>query len=120
MTSLTESTGSSPGAALSKTASAATSPLTDEMLARFSTRAATYDRENTFFTDDFEELRQGGYLRLAVPTEFGGAGLRLSEVVREQRRLGYHAAPTALAINRHLYWTPDPKHQTERLATRFA
>src|SRR6266576_3732542 len=105
MTSFTESKVSSASAALSKAASTAASPLTDEMLARFSTRAATYDRENTFFTDDFEELRQGGYLRLAIPAEFGGAGLRLSEVVREQRRLGYHAAPTALAINMHLYWT---------------
>jgi alkylation response protein AidB-like acyl-CoA dehydrogenase len=89
----------------SKASGAATSPLTDEMLARFSTRAATYDRDNTFFTDDFEELRHSGYLRLAIPKEFGGAGLRLSDVVREQRRLGYHAAPTALAINMHVYWT---------------
>jgi alkylation response protein AidB-like acyl-CoA dehydrogenase len=105
MSSFTESNVSSPGAALAKTGSAAASPLTDEMLARFSTRAATYDRDNTFFTDDFEELRQSGYLRLAIPAEFGEAGLRLSEVVREQRRLSYHAAPTALAINMHLYWT---------------
>jgi alkylation response protein AidB-like acyl-CoA dehydrogenase len=105
MTSFTESKGSSPAAALSNIARATASPLTDGMLARFSTRAATYDRENRFFTDDFEELRQGGYLRIAIPTEFGGAGLCLSEVVREQRRLGYHAAPTALAINMHLYWT---------------
>jgi alkylation response protein AidB-like acyl-CoA dehydrogenase len=90
---------------MSSTANAATSPLTDEMLARFSTRAATYDRENTFFTEDFEELKNCGYLRLAVPTEMGGAGFRLSAVVQEQRRLAYYAAPTALAINMHLYWT---------------
>ena len=25
--------------------------------------------------------------------------------MRQQRRLGAHAAPTALAINMHLYWT---------------
>ena len=35
----------------------------------------------------------------------GGFGLTLEEVVREQRRLAYHAAPTALAVNMHLYWT---------------
>jgi alkylation response protein AidB-like acyl-CoA dehydrogenase len=75
------------------------------MLARFSARADKYDRENTFFTEDFEDLRQAGYLKLAVPTELGGYGLTLADVVREQRRLGYHAAPTALAINMHLYWT---------------
>ena len=81
------------------------SPLTEEMLGRFAARAATYDRENTFFTEDFEELRKAGYLRLAIPTELGGFGLRLSEAVREQRRIGHHAPATALAINMHLYWT---------------
>jgi len=79
--------------------------LTDEMLERFAKRAPAYDRENVFFSDDFEELRQAGYLRLAVPVELGGRGLSLAAVVREQRRLGYYAAPTALAINMHLYWT---------------
>ena len=40
-----------------------------------------------------------------MPTELGGHGRTLAEVVREQRRLAYHAAPTALAVNMHLYWT---------------
>jgi alkylation response protein AidB-like acyl-CoA dehydrogenase len=80
-------------------------PLTDEMLERFAARAPQYDRENRFFTEDFEELRASGYLQLAVPTEFGGRGLSLAEAVRQQRRLAYYAAPTALAINMHLYWT---------------
>ena len=31
--------------------------LTDEMLQRFAERAPQYDRENRFFTEDFEELR---------------------------------------------------------------
>jgi alkylation response protein AidB-like acyl-CoA dehydrogenase len=79
--------------------------LTDDMLSRFSRRAPQYDRDNAFFSEDFEELRQAGYLRLAVPKELGGAGLSLAGVAQEQRRLGYHAAPTALAINMHLYWT---------------
>jgi alkylation response protein AidB-like acyl-CoA dehydrogenase len=81
------------------------SVLTDEMLARFAKRAPTYDRENAFFAEDFEELRGAGYLTLAVPAELGGGGLSLAEVAREQRRLGYHAPATALAINMHLYWT---------------
>jgi alkylation response protein AidB-like acyl-CoA dehydrogenase len=81
------------------------SVLTDDMLARFGSRAATYDRDNAFFADDFQELRRAGYLGLAVPSELGGRGLSLAEVAREQRRLGYHAPATALAINMHLYWT---------------
>lgn len=81
------------------------SPLTDRLLAECGARARRYDEQNSFFTDDFRELREAGYLRLAVPVELGGFGLTLAEVVREQRRLAYHAAPTALAINMHLYWT---------------
>lgn len=80
-------------------------PLTEEMLARFAERAPQYDRENRFFTQDFEELRTSGYLLLAVPKEMGGLGYSLAQVVRAQRRLGYHAPSTALAINMHLYWT---------------
>jgi alkylation response protein AidB-like acyl-CoA dehydrogenase len=80
------------------------SVLTNEMLDRFSKRAAGYDRENRFFAEDFEELRDAGYLVQNVPKELGGAGLDLAQVCREQRRLAYHAAPTALALNMHLYW----------------
>src|SRR6476660_5874165 len=77
---------------------------TEEMLARFASRAATYDTENRFFEEDFEELRAAKYLLLPLPSEFGGAGLTLAEVCREQRRLAYHAPATALAVNMHLYW----------------
>src|SRR5687768_7588837 len=80
------------------------SVLTDEMLARFAGRAPKYDQENRFAAEDFDELRGAGYLRLNIPKELGGQGLTLAEVAREQRRLAYHAAPTALAVNMHLYW----------------
>lgn len=78
--------------------------LTDEMLARFDSRAAGYDRENRFFDQDFEELRGAKYLVMPLPKKFGGPGLSLAEVCREQRRLAYYAPATALAVNMHLYW----------------
>jgi len=78
--------------------------LTEEMLARFASRAASYDEENRFFEEDFEELRAAKHLLLPLPLEFGGAGMTLAEVCREQRRLAYHAPATALAVNMHLYW----------------
>ena len=78
--------------------------LTDEMLARFESRAATYDRENRFFDQDFEELRSSGYLKLPLPSEFGGAGVTLAGMCRQQRRLAYHAPATALGVNMHIYW----------------
>jgi len=80
------------------------SVLSEEMLTRFASRAATYDRENRFFQEDFDELRAANYLLMAVPCEFGGAGMSLAQVCREQRRLAYHAPATALAVNMHLYW----------------
>lgn len=79
--------------------------LTEEMLERFGARAGAYDRENRFFAEDFEELRTSGYLKMAIPEEFGGLGYTLSQVTREQRRLAYRAPATALATNMHLYWT---------------
>jgi alkylation response protein AidB-like acyl-CoA dehydrogenase len=81
------------------------SVLTDEMLARFQQRAPVYDRENRFFQEDFDELKASGYLNIALPKEFGGLGLSLAEVAKLQRKLAYHAAPTALAVNMHFYWT---------------
>ncbi|HEX2716166.1 MAG TPA: acyl-CoA dehydrogenase family protein, partial [Gemmatimonadaceae bacterium] len=79
--------------------------LTPEMLLRFQERAPQYDRENRFFEEDFEELRESGYLTMAVPEELGGRGYTLADVCREQRRLGYYAPATALAVNMHIYWT---------------
>jgi alkylation response protein AidB-like acyl-CoA dehydrogenase len=93
------------GARIPRPAATAAPPtLTEEMLARFASRAAGYDKENQFFVEDFEELKAAKYLLLPVPSEFGGAGMTLAEVCREQRRLAYHAPATALAINMHLYW----------------
>jgi alkylation response protein AidB-like acyl-CoA dehydrogenase len=79
--------------------------LTDDMLVRFGERAPTYDLENRFFDEDFEELRNSGYLTCAVPADLGGGGFSLADVCRAQRRLAYRAPATALAVNMHIYWT---------------
>lgn len=79
--------------------------LSDEIIAHCGDRAAAYDRDNRFFTEDFEELRAAGYLKIAIPKELGGHGMSLAQVCREQRRLAYRAPATALATNMHLYWT---------------
>ena len=81
------------------------SVLSDELIARCGERAASYDRENRFFHEDFEELRAAGYLKMAIPRDFGGLGFTLAEVCQEQKRLAYRAPATALATNMHLYWT---------------
>lgn len=78
--------------------------LSQDLLDRCHERAAAYDRENRFFQEDFDELKEAGYLLMTVPEEFGGYGMRLDAVARVTRRLAYHAPPTALACNMHHYW----------------
>lgn len=78
--------------------------LDGAMLERFRSRAATYDRENRFFHEDFVELRDAGYLTMPVPADMGGPGLTMGEVGRRQRQLAMYAPADAIAVNMHLYW----------------
>jgi alkylation response protein AidB-like acyl-CoA dehydrogenase len=78
--------------------------LPESILAAFRGRAAAYDRDNRFFQEDFDDLRQAGYLKMAVPKEFGGLGYSLHQVAHETRRLAMYAPATALATNMHSYW----------------
>src|SRR5438105_4919861 len=80
------------------------SVLTDGLLEKCRERAPKYDQENRFCQEDFDELKAAGYLMMAVPREFGGLGMSLTQVSRETRRLAMYAPPTALCINMHNYW----------------
>lgn len=62
-----------------------------DLLERIRGRAAGYDRDNVFFTEDLDELRDAGYL----------APQSLAEGVRNQRLLARYAPATALGINMH-------------------
>ncbi|HLV54764.1 MAG TPA: acyl-CoA dehydrogenase family protein [Actinotalea caeni] len=78
--------------------------LDDSLLDEIRSRAPGYDRDNTFFTEDLDALRAAGYLAAHVPTDLGGAGLSLLELVHEQSRLAGAAPATALAVNMHQVW----------------
>ena len=88
--------------------------LEDDLLARIHSRAAGYDKNNEFFTEDLAELKAAGYLAALVPDELGGKGLSLQEVAREQVRLAAAAPATALAVNMHLIWTGVARAMLER------
>ncbi|THG36098.1 acyl-CoA dehydrogenase [Glaciibacter flavus] len=88
--------------------------LDDSLLERIRSRAADYDHDNAFFTEDLDELVAVGYLRALVPTRLGGLGLSLERVVAEQVRLGSAAPATALAVNMHLVWTGVAKVLLDR------
>lgn len=88
--------------------------LDDALLDRFRERAPGYDRDNAFFAEDLDELREIGYLRVLVPEELGGFGWRLEDAVRAQMRLAGAAPATALAVNMHLVWTGVAKVLRDR------
>lgn len=75
--------------------------LSEDLLDRIHSRAASHDEANTFPHDDLADLREAGYLGAFVPVEYGGAGLSLSEIAAEQTRLAKAAPGTALGVNMH-------------------
>ena len=78
--------------------------LSDDLIAACGERAPAYDRENRFFQEDWDAIKASGFLKINVPTEFGGGGLSLTETCAELARLARRAPATALAVNMHLYW----------------
>ena len=76
----------------------------EALLQRCAERAPGYDRDNTFCQEDFDELKEAGYMLTAVPEEFGGYGMNLAQVGAATRQLAYYAPATALCINMHNYW----------------
>ncbi|PPF78729.1 acyl-CoA dehydrogenase [Subtercola sp. Z020] len=88
--------------------------ISDDLLQVIRSRAAGYDARNAFFADDLADLQEAGYLRMFVPTEFGGLGFGLERVAREQLRLATAAPATALGINMHLVWTGVAKALLDR------
>src|SRR5919112_1526644 len=65
--------------------------------------AAAHDRENTFVHENYERMRQAGYLRLAVPVKLDGLGATMRQVCFAQAELARACASTALAVNMHHY-----------------
>ncbi|OII05643.1 acyl-CoA dehydrogenase [Curtobacterium sp. MCBA15_007] len=76
----------------------------DELLDRIAGRAPGYDAANAFCTEDLDELRAAGYLRIGVPVEQGGAGLGLRATAGVQRALAQAAPATALGLGMHQVW----------------
>jgi alkylation response protein AidB-like acyl-CoA dehydrogenase len=69
---------------------------------RFAERAGEHDRESTFPFENYEEMREAGYLGLTVPEELGGRGASLYELILAQERLARGDGSTALAVNMHV------------------
>jgi hypothetical protein len=67
-------------------------------------QAGTSRTDASLLAADLAVLRDSGYLKLALPTRFGGAGLSLTDLACAQRQLAARAPFTARAVNAHHAW----------------
>jgi alkylation response protein AidB-like acyl-CoA dehydrogenase len=69
------------------------------LAAEFATRSAAHDRDASHPIENFDRLRDEGFLELAVPTEWGGAGHSFLTHTIAYEGLGQGCPSTALAFN---------------------
>ena len=75
---------------------------------RFAARAAQWDKEASFPFANYEDLREQGFLKLCVPTAFGGAGADFPTYMMVAAEIGRFCGATALTWNMHIcstMWT---------------
>ena len=87
------------------TASAAETPLVmaARVAADVATRADAADQQAKLPAEDVQALREAGYLKLSVPSEYGGMGLPLRDCVAAQLELAQGSASTAMVAGMHLH-----------------
>ena len=72
-----------------------------ELAADFATRAAAHDREASHPVENYERLREEGFLALTVGKKWGGAGKSLLDHTLAYEVLAQGCSSTALAFNMH-------------------
>ncbi len=68
---------------------------------RFGPRAAMYDAENRFPTENYDDLRRAGLLALLIPAEHGGMGADSATYCFVSAELARWCGSTALSYNMH-------------------
>ncbi len=76
--------------------------MADTLAERFAKRAAKHDEERSFPFENFQDLKEAGYLKATVPKRFGGDGASLYEMVLMQERIARGDGSTALAVGWHM------------------
>ena len=72
-----------------------------ELAADFATRAAAHDAAASHPSENYERLRQEGFLTLSVPKQWGGSGVGLLTHTLAYEALAQGCPSTALAFNMH-------------------
>ncbi len=68
---------------------------------KFLGRAAQYDAEGRFPTENYADLRAAGFLGLVIPEAYGGLGVDYAGYARISAELGFWCGATALTFNMH-------------------
>lgn len=67
----------------------------------FAPRAARYDREASFPTENYQDLADAGLLGICIPTRYGGLGADYETYALVSAEIGRHCGATALSFNMH-------------------
>lgn len=73
----------------------------DKLLPTFKEREVLLDQPGSFPFENLADLKEIDYLRLTLPTEYGGAGLGLYDFILAQEKIASGCGSTALSIG----WT---------------
>lgn len=80
-------------------ARAAMLAIARDLARSFASQADQYDRAGTIALPFFDAIRSSGYLGFVVPTEYGGRGASLGDMVRCQEILAQGCGSTAMAVD---------------------
>lgn len=72
-----------------------------ELGPKFAERAVVYDRDASFPYENYEDLRQIGFLGLCIPEQYGGIGADLGTYALISEEIGRYCGSTALTFNMH-------------------
>lgn len=73
----------------------------DELGPKFAERAAVLDDADDFVHENYEELRERQVFSALVPEQYGGGGVRHSDMCEFVRGVAHHCPSTALALSMH-------------------
>ena len=68
---------------------------------KFAARADQYDREGAFPFENYDDLREAGFLAVTIPEEYGGLGADYQTYCMISAELGRWCPTTALTFNMH-------------------
>src|SRR5689334_24938328 len=68
----------------------------------FAARAAAFDREATFPTENYRDLHRAGLLGISIPKQYGGLGAGYQTYALATAEIGRYCGATALTWNMHV------------------